>query len=285
MRAALLPLLASVPLLSLGCVPKKDHDALQLELDGVRATVLARDASIAERDQTVVDLEQALAAARAESGRLGSELADKQAALTKLQGEHASLIKDRSRLKGSVEEMQAALAELASRKAAADARVSEFRDLLSRFQALIDAGRLQVRIVDGRMVVQMATDILFQSGKADLSDEGRAALIEVAAVLADIPDRRYQVEGHTDDVPIQTAKFPSNWELASARSVGVVKAMVEAGLSPERLSAASFSQYHPVSANDDKAGKAANRRIEIVVVPDLSQLPGFDALQKIGEGA
>ncbi len=281
MPAPVLPL-PLLPLLLVAClVPKKDYDALQAELDAARDTIAARDTSIATRDGSIQDLEAALGEAEAESARLATELSDTRAALDKLQGEHAALIKDRSRLKGSVEEMQAALSDLAARKAAADARVAEFRDLLSRFQALIDAGRLQVRIVDGRMVVQMATDILFQSGKADLSDEGKAALEEVAAVLADIPGRRYQVEGHTDDVPIQTSRFPSNWELASARAVGVVKAMAEAGLAADRLSAASFSQYHPVTANDSDAGKAANRRIEIVVVPDLSQLPGFDELEAL----
>ena len=72
----------------------------------------------------------------------------------------------------------------------------------------------------------------------------------------------------------------SNWELASARAINVVKALVEGEMQPERLSAASFSQFKPAQPNDTKEGKAANRRIEIVLVPDLSSLPGFDELQK-----
>ncbi len=268
-------------LLAVGCVPKKDYEALQAELRQATDTVAARDATVAERDVQVQTLEEALAASQGESADLSSRIADRETALEKMRAEQAGLVKDRSRLKSSVEEMQAALAELARRKEAADARVSEFQDLLAKFKTLIDAGRLQVRIIDGRMVVQMATDILFQSGKADLSDDGTAALAEVAAVLIEIPDRRFQVEGHTDDVPIQTTRFPSNWELASARSVGVVKALIGAGVEPERLSAASFSQYHPSAVNDSKEGKAANRRIEIVVVPDLSQLPGFEELNAL----
>ncbi len=274
---------ATAMLLTFGCVPKKDYEALQAELRQANDTVAARDATIAEKDGRIQTLEEALAAAEAEVAALEARIQDKEDALETLRGEQAALVKDRSRLKSSVQEMQAALNELAARKEAADARVAEFRDLLDRFKALIDAGRLQVRIVDGRMVVQMATDILFQSGKADLSEDGTAALSEVAAVLADIPDRRYQVEGHTDDVPIQTSRFPSNWVLASARAVGVVQALIDAGLAPERLSAASFSQYHPVAANDSKEGKAANRRIEIVVVPDLSQLPGFEELNALAD--
>lgn len=276
-------LAATALMLTFGCVPKKDYEALQTELRQANDQIAARDATVAEKESRIQTLEEALAAQEAEAADLARRIADKEAALDTLRGEQAALVKDRSRLKSSVEDMRAALAELAARKEAADARVAEFRDLLDRFKALIDAGRLQVRIVDGRMVVQMATDILFQSGKADLSEEGTAALAEVAAVLSDIPDRRYQVEGHTDDVPIQTSRFPSNWQLASARAVNVVQALIDAGLAPGRLSAASFSQYHPVAANDTKEGKAANRRIEIVVVPDLSQLPGFEELNELAE--
>jgi len=268
-------------LLAVGCVPKKDHEALQAELRQANDAVAERDGTVAAREVKIATLEEALAAAQADSATLTVRIADKETALDKMRAEQAGLVKDRSRLKSSVEEMQAALAELARRKEAADARVSEFQDLLAKFKTLIDAGRLQVRIIDGRMVVQMATDILFQSGKADLSDDGTGALAEVAAVLIDIPDRRFQVEGHTDDVPIQTPRFPSNWELASARSMGVVKALIDAGVDPGRLSAASYSQYRPSAANDTKEGKAANRRIEIVVVPDLSQLPGFEELNAL----
>ena len=133
------------------------------------------------------------------------------------------------------------------------------------------------------MVVQLATDILFASGSAELSEDGSAALSEVAGILASIPDRRYQIEGHTDNVPIQNAQYPSNWELASGRSIVVLKAMLAAGLDADRVSASSFADTHPVSSNDTTAGRAANRRIEIVVVPDLSQLPGFDELQAVSK--
>jgi chemotaxis protein MotB len=103
----------------------------------------------------------------------------------------------------------------------------------------------------------------------------------VSEVLASIPERKFQVEGHTDDVPIKTAQYPSNWELAAARSMMVVKEMVTAGMPPERISAASFGEFKPALANDTPEGRAANRRIEIVLVPDLSSLPGFDELSRV----
>src|SRR5690606_26894562 len=143
--------------------------------------------------------------------------------------------------------------------------------------------RLQVKIVDGRMVVALPTDILFASGRADLSPEGKAAITEVGAVLATIPERQFQVEGHTDNVPIKTDRFPSNWELAAARAITVVRALREAGVEAERVSAASYGEFRPVATNDQPEGKQANRRIEIVVVADLSQLPGAEALERMSQ--
>ena len=153
------------------------------------------------------------------------------------------------------------------------------------FQSLIDAGKLKVEIVDGRMVVVLASDVLFASGSANLSRDGKSAIGEVAALLADIPDRKFQIEGHTDNVPIRTAVYPSNWELASARALTVLKTMLEAGMPADRISAASFGDSKPARDNETPEGKAANRRIEIVVTPDLSTLPGFEELNRVATDA
>ena len=126
--------------------------------------------------------------------------------------------------------------------------------------------------------------MLFASGKARLSDEGKQAVQEVTALLVTIPDRRFQVEGHTDNVPIKTSRFPSNWSLAAGRALTVVETMIEAGMPADRVSGASFGEWKPTNDNETDEGRAANRRIEIVVVPDLSSLPGFDELKKMADG-
>lgn len=249
-------------MLRMGCVGKVKYDALQTELD-----------------QTQTELTKV----NSERTSLKDALAAEQAKSAALDAEKARLMSDSSALKGSVAEMESALRELAVRKAASDARIAEFKSLLSRFQSLIDAGKLKVKIVDGRMVVELATDILFASGSAELSPDGKKAITAVSAVLASIPDREFQVEGHTDDVPIKTSQYPSNWELASARSLTVVKTMIDSGLAAKRVSAASFGAEHPIAANTSPANRSANRRIEIVVVPDLSGLPGFEELKMAGK--
>ena len=182
-------------------------------------------------------------------------------------------------------ELRLALLTLNARKAEADRRVAQYRTLLGKFKKLIDAGTLQVSITDGRMVLALPSDVLFSSGRAELSEEGRQTIAEVASVLATIPERRFQVEGHTDNVPIRTKRFPSNWELASARAVNVVGEMIQAGVDPGSVSGASQGEYRPVSSNDDETGRAQNRRIEIVLVPDLSMLPGFEELKNVVGGS
>jgi chemotaxis protein MotB len=270
------------------CVPKKQHDALQAELEAARAAAASQQATlttqVAERDGRIAALDGSLAVVGgrmdAVERRLGEVETRFQARIDALVEEKAQLLSDKSTLRSSVDEMTAALREQQAREAAAEARVREFTDLVGRFKQFIDAGQLQVKIVDGRMVIALATDILFDSGKAELSEAGRAQLRAVGAVLAGIPDRRFQVEGHTDNVPIRSDRFPSNWELASARAIGVVRELVSAGLAPDNVSGASFGEFRPVADNSTPEGKTANRRIEIVVLPDLSQLPGFDELRR-----
>jgi chemotaxis protein MotB len=82
-------------------------------------------------------------------------------------------------------------------------------------------------------------------------------------------------------VPIATSQFPSNWELSAARAITVLKAMLEAGMPAARVSAAAFGDTAPAASNDSAEGKTANRRIEIILVPDLSLLPGFDELNRV----
>ncbi|MBM4292102.1 MAG: endoflagellar motor protein [Deltaproteobacteria bacterium] len=250
-----------------GCVRASTHDALS--------------ARHAQEQQRARELDASLKATHARAEGLGADKASLEAQLAESQRRAAELLSDKTALKNSVEEMQAALQEQARRQAEVEARVASFRSLLARFKPLIDTGKLKVKIVDGRMVLVLATDVLFAKGSADLSEEGAAAVTEVAEVLASMPPRHYQVEGHTDNDPIATKRYPSNWELAADRALRVVKAMVDAGLPVGQISGASYGEAHPAAPNDTPEQKAQNRRIEVVMMPDLSQLPGFDELQRL----
>lgn len=230
------------------------------------------------------ELDAAYRASQSELAAASARIESMQGTIGSLEGDLESAA-DRGRaLQGTLSEKERALAALRARQAQAADRIARFQELTEKFRALVDAGKLKVRMIRGRMVVQMQTDVLFGSGSARLSADGRAAIEEVSDLLISLEDRRYQIEGHTDDVPIRTAAFPSNWELAAARAISVVNVMVDQGMTPERVSAVSYGETTPIASNETREGKAQNRRIEIVVVPDLSQLPGFEELERISAG-
>lgn len=150
-------------------------------------------------------------------------------------------------------------------------------DLVADLRPLIEKGVLQVEHQKGRTTIGMRAEVLFASGSADLSDGGRQTVREVAHALARHADAHWQVEGHTDDVPIHSDKFPSNWHLGAFRAITVVEEMVDAGMRPGVVSAATFASYAPVASNEAEAGRADNRRIEIVLLPevtDVQRTPG-----------
>lgn len=157
-----------------------------------------------------------------------------------------------------------------------------YTSVIDQFKSLIDAGQLQVNIVDGRMVINLPQDILFDSGSAKLSPQGSETLQEVARVLAQI-DREFQVEGHTDNVPIHSSRFPSNWELSSARAMAVVHLLVGNKVHPDKLSGAGYGEHQPTASNESKEGRKLNRRIEIVMLPNLDVIADAQVSEVGGE--
>jgi len=171
------------------------------------------------------------------------------------------------------------LEELRRQKAAAEARVAVFRNLVAKLQQMITSKELTVRPRNGRLIIALPNDILFDSGSTVLKPAGQKALEKIAAVLATIEDRQFLVSGHTDNVPIKTGRYASNWELSTERAVNVVTFLVKKGMPPKNLSAAGYSEFDPVAANDNDGNRALNRRIEIVLQPNISELPSLDDIR------
>ena len=181
----------------------------------------------------------------------------------------------------SMDEMNRLVEELRAKERQAQQRLQTFRGMLERFNKMIASGKLRVRIVRGRMVVELSENILFDSGRADLKTEGQAALTEVASVLSSIHDRDFQIAGHTDNVPIKSARFPSNWHLSTARALTVTTYVADHGVAPARLSAAGYADTQPAASNDTPEGRQQNRRIEIVLMPNLDELPDLSQLNNL----
>jgi chemotaxis protein MotB len=246
------------------------------------AAVKDRDAQKQKLAETQSDLDKERAAHKKDADKLATATSK----LSALGQDVSRLETERGNLGGELEQAQKRMEELKKAQAQAEARAAQFRKLVTQFKALTDAGKLQVEIRENRMIVRLGDKILFDPGKTDLKPEGKDALTQVTAVLKDLPNRNFQVAGHTDNVPIKSKKFRSNWDLSTARAVEVLNYMVGAGMEAKRVSAAGYADQSPVVPNDGPDNMAKNRRIEITLVPNLDDLPPIDeALKDNKEGA
>ena len=254
--------------LSTACgIKKATHQKVLDELTScqteVEETKKVRDVQMTK----VKQLEGELSATRVERDKKTQDEIEKEARIAKLLAE----------MKDNEQEVEEELLKLRSQRDQAEKRLSSYRELYDRFRALVDTGKLDVAFRNGQMVIKMPSGILFASGDAKLSKGGKAALGEVLAILLEFKDRRFQVAGHTDNVRIRGRRFKNNWHLSSARAISVVEFMIEAGFAAQSLAATGFGQFDPIGDNATDEGRALNRRIEIILVPDLSELPNLTA--------
>lgn len=135
----------------------------------------------------------------------------------------------------------------------------------SAMGALVAAGEVHVRRYQNWVAVDISTDILFGSGVARLSGPAIPVLQRLADALKPFPNA-IRVEGHTDDRPIQTSAFPSNWELSAARAASVVHLFMDRGIAAQRLAVMGFGQYRPATSNVNVTGRNANRRVAVVIL-------------------
>ncbi len=179
-------------------------------------------------------------------------------------------------------DLAAARASVKTEKTAkelAEQRVRAYRELAEKLRAAFGDQGLDIVIRQGRLVVQLPNAILFESGKRTLTAEGQASLRKLAKVLKTVPDRRFLVAGHTDNVAItaKTTAFKSNWELSTLRATTAVEFLVSEGVKPTQLGAAGYGEFLPDSSNDTEAGRSKNRRLEIIVMPRADEIPPMPA--------
>jgi chemotaxis protein MotB len=162
------------------------------------------------------------------------------------------------------------------------ARVAD--ELETALQSLVDANLVAVRRHEFWLEVEVKTDILFASGEANLSGKAYPALDALATTLVKYPNP-VRVEGHTDNRPISTKYYPSNWELSAARAASVVHRFARAGLEPKRLSVIGFGENRPTQGNDTAAGRDANRRVVIVILAGEGAPAPADAADIVDEAS
>jgi chemotaxis protein MotB len=130
---------------------------------------------------------------------------------------------------------------------------------------LVRTGQVRLTQLPRGIAVEISASVLFAPGQANLQPDSVSALDAVAQVLTTTGDQ-VQVEGHTDNVPIASTQFPSNWELASARASSVVRLFVASGVNPARLTATGYADNRPAESNDTPDGRARNRRVTLLII-------------------
>ncbi len=138
-------------------------------------------------------------------------------------------------------------------------------DIKGALSPFIDQDLVQVTETDQGIEVEMKSKMLFKSGSAGLAHAALKVIRDLARILKPLPNT-IRVEGNTDNVPIKTVSFPSNWELSAARAASVVHLLAKMGVSPDRLAAIGYGEFQPIAGNDTEAGRQKNRRVSLVIM-------------------
>lgn len=163
------------------------------------------------------------------------------------------------------------------------AELSQLSDTFTEdFSDFIDDGIISVNSNEYWLEISLSNRILFALGSVKTSDSAQEVLREIADILKPF-NNPVQVEGYTDNLPVSSIQFPSNWELSSARASAIVKLLVEGGVSPQRLSAVGHGKYHPIAENDTPEGREKNRRVVLMIAKEKQDRPKVGLTEAINE--
>ncbi|MBE9487077.1 MAG: OmpA family protein [Chloroflexi bacterium] len=286
-------LLIAVPLLLSACVSKNiyqqkvnetellnrdvtrltaDTEQLRQEKRTLQDKLSQLNARLVEVLQQNSKLQRNLLTANVEQERKEGDLSRHQQRIAAMQDQLLDMQQTNDQLLTTIEELNQALEK---EKIAREARLAKVKNtydqLVNALEGEIKRGELTISNLEGQLSVNLLNKILFDSGKAEIKKAGQKVLRNLGDVLNKFPEKAMQIEGHTDNVQISSRlidKFPSNWELSTARATSIVHFLQDKiGLSGDRLVAAGYSEYRPVAGNDDAEGRAQNRRIQILLVP------------------
>ena len=250
--------MALVPLGTAACVSKSEYtkavQSAEVRYNALEAQNARLKSDLADSGKRNDDLEHTLTL---KSGELGKSIVDLRQRLSALEDDKTRLTQ-----------------ELTDANKAREEKVREvsstYDQLVAKMKGEIDKGQVTISELKGKLTVNMVEAILFDSGKAEVKQEGLVVLGKVIEILKTVNDKSIRIEGHTDNKPIVgplTQRYPTNWELSAARAINVARYLQKQGIEPASLSAAAFGEFKSVADNATLEGRAKNRRIEIVLVP------------------
>ena len=240
------------------------RDKLQSELDALKV-------NYENLNNSYNALEENSSAAIAKNAKKNREL------LAQLEAKEQALASENERLeklKKDLAERSNRVNELESLIAAKDQAMRNLKDAISRALTDFEGKGLTVEQRNGKVYVSMENKLLFSSGSWAVGTEGKKAVEQLGAVLADNPDIAILIEGHTDNVPYTgSGQVKGNWDLSTKRATSIVQILkANDEIKPENLTAAGRGEYAPIATNDTAEGRAKNRRIEVILTPKLDEI-------------
>jgi chemotaxis protein MotB len=264
----------AVALTAAGCVSEETFRKKELEAEKYRQDWVAEAGKRASLEQRVENMKVQVDSLELDVKSLREKIKSDEDNLSAKQSELGATQSKVAELQALVDELSKSKKKLEAAKAELEKKSAEFEQVSASLKGEIEAGRIELSELRGKVTVKMKDKVLFGSGSATLNAEGKESLRQVAAALQTVRGKLVRVEGHTDNVPTaRGGPFPTNWELSTARALAVLRFLQDAGVDPTRLAAAGYGEFKPIFGNDTPEGRAQNRRIEIVLAPAEGAVP------------
>lgn len=272
-----IPLLVLCMLMTSCVVSKKKYEIAE---SGRLAAIYSRDslARVLANDRKTLNAALEREKARAaqlvrDTTRLGQSIRNYQALLNTNANENQKLNALLAEKKAELDERERTINELQAKIKAQNEKVRNLLASVKNALTGFNSDEIAVRQEGGKVYVAMSEKLLFQSGKADVNEQGKAALGKLAEVLKKQTDIDINVEGHTDSIPIKTSNFKDNWDLSVIRATSVTRILTETyGVNPLQIQPCGRGEFRPVDTNATDSGRQRNRRTEIILTPKLDEI-------------
>ena len=263
-------LMAGVLLTS--CVSKKKFGELQTNYNALQTRYQAAQVDLAENRATIKSLEDRLAEARAANDKLQAAFVALQGSLDKSLQQNTEGNVNISKLVDEINASNKFIKQLVEAKDRSDSLNMVLTNNLTRSLSKEELKDVDVQVLKGVVYISLSDNMLYKSGSYQISDRAGETLSKIAKIITDYKDYDVLIEGNTDNVPISKTNIRNNWDLAALRASSVVQALQnDYGVDPKRLTAGSRGEYNPIASNDTDAGRARNRRTQIIITPKLDE--------------
>ena len=262
-------LLAAAALLSSSCVTQKQYAALQSDYAALMSQYNDAKIALATCETSGKNLEERLAEARANNAKLQHQYQQLQHSLDKSINQSGANI---SKLVDEINASNKYIQQLVEAKSKSDSLNLALTNKLTRSLSKTELQDVDVRVLKGVVYISLNDNMLYRTGSYEISDRANETLAKIAKIITDYQDYEVLVEGNTDNVPISRENIRNNWDLSCLRASSVVQALQNKyGVDPARLTAGGRGEYNPLESNDTDAGRARNRRTQIIITPRLDQ--------------